>query len=200
MKNSKLLLVSALAAALAAPAWAGNHEDGEHGAKHDKEHMDHRSDMAADNEFQPGLHGRVKAALIGNNTLKARDINIEVEDGIVQISGFVATEDEVALADELLEGTEGMVELRNHLHAMAESSEPTARAKNVELASKVKAQLVDNEVADADEVLVEVRDGVVLLAGFVDSADEAAAAEAAAANVEGVVQVINSIDIATQSE
>ena len=200
MNTSKLLLVTAIAAALSMPAFAGNHEDGEHGAKHDKEHMDHRSDMASDNEFEPGLHGRVKAALIGNNTLKARDINIEVEDGIVQISGFVATDEEVALADELLAGTEGMVELRNHLHAMAETSGPEARASNVKLAGKVKAALVDSDIADADEVLVEVRDGVVLLAGFVDSADEAAAAEAAAANVEGVTQVINSIDVASQSE
>ena len=180
MMYRKLLIATAISAALSLPVYAGDYND-------------------ADDEVQIGLHTEVKTILMDAETLDARDINIEVEDGIVQISGFVADQSQVDLATELLGNVEGMRELRNHLVVLDETPGTEANVDNTALAAKVKAALFDNDVADADEVLVEVRDGVVLLAGFVDSETEREAAYQSAMNTQGVKRVINAIDIASQS-
>ena len=179
MTVRKMIVATAISFALAGTAWADDH---------------------GEDEVQIDLHAKAKAALTDHEGLAARDINIEVEDGIVQISGFVNDAALVAAADDLLGDMEGMAELRNHLVVYNETAGTEANIDNTALAAKVKAAMLTDDTADADEVLVEVRDGRVLLAGFVDNDAEREAAEAAAAGVEGVAEVINKIDIASQSD
>lgn len=173
MNAKKLILVSALSMALAAPAMA-----------------DYDDDSA---ELE--LHAKVKAALIDHEGLDARDINIEVDDGVVQISGFVADEATKEAANDLLAGTEGMVKLSNQLVVKREMQGIEARTENTVLAGKVKAAIFDNDIADADQVLVEVRDETVLLSGFVDNEEKRQQALMAARNVEGVQEVIDGMDL-----
>ena len=179
MKYRKLILASAMSMALSTTALAGD------------------MDYDTDTEAELALHTMVKTKLIDAETLNARDINIEVEDGIVQISGFVATEDQVELANDLLRDTENMTELRNHLIVFDETPGTEANIENTELTAMVKANVLTDDLSDAENVLVEVRDGVVLLSGFVDTETEREEAYQAAMKTEGVTRVINAIDIAS---
>ncbi len=70
----------------------------------------------------PGEHlddavilGNVKAALIAEPNTSAREINVEVNRGIVQLNGFVDTPAERARATMVATEVDGVVEVRNNL-------------------------------------------------------------------------------------
>lgn len=63
--------------------------------------------------------------------------------------------------------------------------------------TRVKAALVKNPATKARDIHVEVYQGQVQLAGFVDSSKEKAAAERTARSVEGVKGVRNSLEVHT---
>lgn len=61
------------------------------------------------------LTARVKAALIADETTKARQINIESCRGIIQLSGYVGTNEESMQAERLAASVPGVLEIRNAL-------------------------------------------------------------------------------------
>lgn len=67
------------------------------------------------------------------------------------------------------------------------------------IATKVKADLIDNPVTRAGDIDVDVFKGRVQLNGFVDTRDEAARAAAVARKVNGVVAVDNNLKLKGES-
>lgn len=61
------------------------------------------------------LETRVKAALIGNDQTKARNIEVEVRDGVVHLQGEVDTAAEADAAARVAKGVEGVREVRSTL-------------------------------------------------------------------------------------
>jgi hyperosmotically inducible periplasmic protein len=154
---------------------------------------------AADNERARSdgeITARVKTALIRNDETKARQINVETENGIVQLSGFVDSEQMKAAAAETARSVSGVQEVQNEL-AVRQGERTTGRATDDSvIAAKVKSELAaDSGLATAGNVNVEVRSGVVQLSGFVSSADQKQEAEQIARQVAGVTDVSNSIAV-----
>jgi hyperosmotically inducible protein len=58
---------------------------------------------------------KVKAALIREQDLSAMDINVETEDGTVQLAGFVESKEQVERAKKVAEGVEGVKSVKNDL-------------------------------------------------------------------------------------
>lgn len=58
---------------------------------------------------------RVKARLVDDSVVKARDIDVDVQKGVVTLSGIVRTADERNTAERLARGAEGVREVRNLL-------------------------------------------------------------------------------------
>jgi osmotically-inducible protein OsmY len=58
---------------------------------------------------------KIKAALVGDPILKAREINVETYQGTVQLSGFVATRDEASKAGTLARSVEGVTSVKNDI-------------------------------------------------------------------------------------
>ncbi|MFL6715431.1 MAG: BON domain-containing protein [Burkholderiaceae bacterium] len=58
---------------------------------------------------------KVKAALVNDPMLKAREINVETYQGAVQLSGFVATREEAAKAGTVARGIEGVTSVKNDI-------------------------------------------------------------------------------------
>lgn len=58
---------------------------------------------------------KVKAALIDDPALKATEINVETFKGVVQLSGFVKTETEIARAIEVTRKIEGVKSVKNDI-------------------------------------------------------------------------------------
>jgi osmotically-inducible protein OsmY len=61
------------------------------------------------------LTGKVKAALVADPMLKAREINVETYQGTVQLSGFVATREEAAKAATVARSIEGVTSVKNDI-------------------------------------------------------------------------------------
>ena len=61
------------------------------------------------------LTTKVKAALVGNPITKARQINVETLRGVVQLSGFVDSDDEIAEATKVANSVTGVKEVHNEL-------------------------------------------------------------------------------------
>jgi osmotically-inducible protein OsmY len=61
----------------------------------------------------------VKSALIGNENIRARDIDVDVVDDVVTLRGVVASEQQKELAAELAENTRDVRQVRNELRVDA---------------------------------------------------------------------------------
>jgi osmotically-inducible protein OsmY len=61
------------------------------------------------------IASKVKTELITNEETKARDINVEVYRGVVQLSGFVETEGAKKMAADIARRVEGVVDVKNDL-------------------------------------------------------------------------------------
>ncbi len=61
------------------------------------------------------ITGKVKAALVADPDLKAREINVETYKGTVQLSGFVSSPEEIPKAVELARKIEGVKEVKNDM-------------------------------------------------------------------------------------
>lgn len=58
---------------------------------------------------------KVKAAFVKDDTVKARQISVETFKGVVQLSGFVNTPAEKALAGQLAAGVTGVRDVQNKI-------------------------------------------------------------------------------------
>lgn len=58
---------------------------------------------------------RLKAALTGDDVVRARDIDVDTLDGVVTLSGRVHSEEESARAEELARGVDGVQDVDNQL-------------------------------------------------------------------------------------
>ena len=57
----------------------------------------------------------MKTKLIEDSTTKAHQINVETQKGVVQLTGFVNSNEAKARAGELARSVDGVVEVRNDL-------------------------------------------------------------------------------------
>lgn len=150
---------------------------------------------AADNRARDArVTEQVKAALATDDTIDARAIEVQTRDGVVQLSGFVNSEDERTAALLRARGAPGVQEVRNDL-SIREDDRPAAGrpvADNV-IAAKVRDSLSDAELGKDSDVNVEVSEGVVQLSGFVTRPEQKARAGDLASAVEGVRDVENHI-------
>lgn len=62
------------------------------------------------------IASKVKTELITNEETKARDVNVEVYGGVVQLSGFVETERAKKAAEDVARRVEGVVDVKNDLN------------------------------------------------------------------------------------
>lgn len=143
------------------------------------------------------ITARVKTALIRTDDTKARQINVETENGIVQLSGFVDSEQMKSAATTTARGVSGVQDVRNELVVRQGGERTAGRATDdAVIAAKVKSELAtDAGLGTASNVNVEVRRGVVQLSGFVGSIEQKREAEDIARRVAGVTEVRNSISV-----
>lgn len=150
--------------------------------------------VAADNQPKDAaLTERVKTALAADSALAARNIEVETRDGVVQLSGFVASEDQRTAALMRARSVHGVQEVRNDLSLRDDTRSGDKAVADTVIASRVRDSLKGAELASDSDVNVEVSKGVVQLSGFVSTPQEKARAGDLASSVEGVRDVENQI-------
>jgi hyperosmotically inducible periplasmic protein len=155
---------------------------------------------ADDSARDTALTERVKTALASERALSGRDIEVETRDGVVQLSGFVDTEDQRTAALMRARAVQGVQEVRNDL-SLRDDTQSTKRAvTDTVIAAKVRDSLQGADLGSESDVNVEVSRGVVQLSGFVSTPQEKARAGDLASAVEGVRDVENQIALTDEPE
>jgi len=142
-----------------------------------------------------GTTSRVKAALVQNPTTKAHDIKVETNRGVVQLSGFVNSDQEKAEATKVARSIDGVQTVRNDLKVQASERTAGEVVDDAMITAKVKTALIGDTRTKAHQINVDTKEGIVQLGGFVDSAQAKAAASEVAESVTGVKSVRNDLGI-----
>jgi hyperosmotically inducible protein len=138
---------------------------------------------------------RVKTALVSNEATKARQIDVEVYRGAVQLNGFVDSEAAKAAANTTAKRVEGVTSVRNNLEIRAAERSAGQVVDDGVIMAKVKSALIGDSRTKAYQIEVAVNAGVVQLGGFVDSAASKAAATELASAVSETKSVENNLQI-----
>jgi len=137
----------------------------------------------------------VKSALVADPVTEAGEINVDVNRGIVKLSGFVGSAREKDQAAVVARHVDGVKEVRNDIAVNAESSTAGEYIDDSILTAKVKTALIESPDTKAHQINVETKEGVVQLSGFVNNAEAKAAATEVAKSVTGVKDVLNELSI-----
>jgi len=139
---------------------------------------------------------QTKAALVANETVSALDINVEVYKGVVQLSGFVESDAQQSAALAAAGKIDGARKVLDAIVVLPGTRSMGEAVDDTTIQAKLKAGLANVEgIGDAVDINTWVRQGHVLLAGFVDSDKVKSAAGKVASGISGVRKVHNHIAV-----
>ncbi|MBB1274878.1 BON domain-containing protein [Psychromonas sp. SR45-3] len=144
------------------------------------------------------LDGKAETTLLFNSHLNSFDINTDVQDRVVILTGKVDSAVDKSLAEELVASLEGVESVDNKLSVInkKQESELVASLTDSKVEAVVKSKLLMSSDVSGTSIEVEVLNGVVILTGEVDSDSEEELAVMIAKNSEDVKSVINKLEVA----
>ena len=158
------------------------------------------------------ITGRIETLYELNRHLNAFEINTDVDNGIVMLTGMVDTDIDRDLAGELAKRIEGVVQVKNEIKVEPVTAEQAAARDVAEhegdrgffrwvddatTTAAVKSKLVGNDNTKGLQIDVDTRGDVVTLSGRVASAEEKQLAEEIARNTGDVRDVRNQLVVDT---
>jgi hyperosmotically inducible protein len=166
---TKVALIGSLALALAGPASAASAPDA-------------------------WVTTQIKMSLLTDESVTARDINVDTMDGRVTLHGQVPTAAEKARAEKVAREISGVREVRNLLQVVPARAREHAKVTDDVLKQRGDAALSgDKALSDSDIDVKSVNGGVVLLSGRAKTLSDAYRAVDDAARIDGVVRVASEI-------
>ncbi|QDV88511.1 BON domain-containing protein [Planctomycetes bacterium TBK1r] len=136
------------------------------------------------------LESAIKADLDDTESLNASRISVEVENGLVTLSGNVSSLMDKRRAGQIAKRTRSIQGVLNQLYVDRSDRSDDAIREDVLMRLRV------NDSLDRPEIVVNVENGNVAMAGKIDSLAEKRLAETAAAGVRGVTEVQNQLTVA----
>jgi hyperosmotically inducible protein len=137
------------------------------------------------------LTTRVKAALAREESVKARNIDVDTVEGMVVLSGFVDSSRELNRAAEIARAEAGVVHVRNELRVGTRSMGQTIDDKT--LGARIKAKLVQEPGIRSLNIDVDVYLGTVYLSGVVRSREQQAQVSAIVRSESGVADIVDNL-------
>lgn len=131
----------------------------------------------------------VEIELRSEDSISADLIDVEVNSGIVTLSGDAFTLLAKRRATRVIESLKGVRSIVNRIRVRS------SQVNDDKLLADLRATLFDDSVSDSYEIEVSVRNGEVTLTGAVDSFSELALTESAIAGVRGVTEIENRITV-----
>ncbi len=134
---------------------------------------------------------QVKDALYADVRLVSHDIRVQVENGVVTLTGTVPDAQQKALARVVVERLKGVERVINALEVVPPDSRPDA-----EITADIVAALSRDRLLNPETIEVVTVDGIVYLRGIVPSYAARRAAEMDARAIPGVLDVVNELVVA----
>lgn len=146
------------------------------------------------------IDGKAETTLLLNGNLNSFDINTDVQNGKVILTGKVESEVDKALAEELIANLDGVTSVDNELTVVNDEVETDSdilvSLKDAKVETVVKTKLLMESEVNGTDIEVEVKQGVVTLSGTVKNDAELDLAEAIAKNTNDVAAVVNKLKLA----
>jgi hyperosmotically inducible protein len=169
-----------------------------------------RSDQPIDDSV---ITTKVKARLVKDKQVRARDIEVKTVNGVVELSGTARTKREASKAASLARNVKGVKSVKNDIQVAAAAAPAPAAEKmpakdrpatakgsdqpvaDSVITTKVKALYVKDKDVSFRNIEVKTVNGVVHLSGTAKSKQEADKAVSIARDCEGVKSVKNDIRV-----
>lgn len=178
--------------------------------------MEHRgdSDQAKGAIKDAWLDGKLESAYLFNEHLSPFDIDTDVSNGVVHLTGSVESDIDRDLAGEIAKSIDGVSDVKNDL-VVDQANARTARndddasrersgfresVSNATLTAKIKSQLLANSNTSGMAVDVDSDNGNVTLSGSVDSDEEKELIARIAENTSGTDSVDNQLMVENEAE
>jgi hyperosmotically inducible protein len=136
---------------------------------------------------------KVNSALIQDPAVKARKIDVDTLQGVVMLTGVVATEKEAARAVEITQKVPGVKQVKNNLQIGKKSW--TQALDDKVIGSKIKAKLINEPGIRSLNIDVDVNNGVVTLTGLVEYQHQKNRAIEIAGTTAGTVKVVDNLKV-----
>lgn len=137
------------------------------------------------------IESDVEQALVRDTRVEAEELIVMVENGVVTLTGSVDSLREETAAIEIARGVLGVVDVVDEMDVVADAE--TTAEQLLEL--DVRQALTTNPNVDASRVVVEADATQVTLTGSVESLYQRTRAGEIAADVVGVVAVVNELSV-----
>lgn len=149
------------------------------------------------------MEGKLETAFLLNRHLNNFRIDSEVDGDTVVLTGSVSSDVDRDLAEQIAMNVDGIDEVRNELEvnrdrtADKDSDERDfgSQVEDATLTAEVKMKLLANGNTEGLDINVDTQGSVVTLHGQVASDEKKALAGEIAANVSGVADVINRLEV-----
>lgn len=175
--------------------------------------IDNDIEVKASNRSDEDIAQLAEKALQRNNLVDAHDINVNVKDHTVMLSGKVASAAEKTQAEttvwvsgvndvnaDNLQVDESVRSDRNMENGRPSRGGIVGRRDDESIRASIDAGLIDNPRVYSFNVTPKVEDGKVTLTGTVDNLKAKRAASTVAMNTTGVKQVDNEIKVRTNGQ
>ena len=175
-------------------------------------------DMDTDNKWEKGakdawIDGKAEATLLFNGNLDSFDINTDVKNGNVVLTGKVENSVDKKLAEELVANIDGVTSVDNKLTVVADSDMHsdmsddmeegveggTSELTDAKIATVIKTRLLMDTDISGFDIDVDVENGIVKLTGEVDSDAERDLAVEIAKNASDVKDVESNLRVVTET-
>lgn len=165
--------------------------------------------MASDNNWEAEasdawIDGKAEATLLFNGELNTFDINTDVHNGVVVLTGEVERTVDKKLAEELVLGIDGVKEVKNELNIVqmdskSQGAENDTDLTDAKIVTVIKSRYLFDTDVDGTDIDVDVDNRVVTLNGHVSSEAELDLAIQIAKNTNDVKEVESNIRISRDS-
>ncbi|CAG9295737.1 BON domain-containing protein [Celerinatantimonas diazotrophica] len=151
------------------------------------------------------LDGKVETAIALNQALNSFEINTDVSEGKVTLTGTVKTDAEKELAGEISKNVDGVQSVDNELAVQSDVSlsdkmNHAGKAfankwNDLTTIAMIKAQFAASKSLSVTDIHVSANNGVVTLTGHVDSLAAKDLAESKAMHHDHVKKVVNKLRV-----
>jgi hyperosmotically inducible protein len=139
------------------------------------------------------ITAKVKSAFVADKQVNALDIQVTTFKGVVQLSGFASSQQEIDRAVELARKVPGVKSVKNDIRRAPQTT--GAYLDDSAITAKVKSAFMADRQVSALDIKVETNNGLVQLSGFASSRQEIDQAIKLARNIQGVKSIENNIQI-----
>ena len=168
--------------------------------------------MDSSNKWEEGakdawIDGKAEATLLFNGNLNSFDINTDVQNGKVVLTGKVENSVDKKLAEELVANIDGVTDVDNQLTILADHDDADVdnddmdgeaamdKLTDAKIATVIKTRLLMDTDISGFDIDVDVKAGSVTLTGTVDSDAERDLAVEIAKNASDVTDVEDNLKV-----